>query len=352
VADFNQINQFGSAKPARSGEGSSCAECEAMLMDALDGVLSAKGQAAFDRHVATCAECAQMLEDAKRGAAMLEVLKFYRPEPSAALVGRILAQTSGLATVAAAPVKSQDSGILAIPGIDGAAVEIHSIVPSTVGAAGNAGSALYSDPTGKVLPFRSRVAATFHLRAITHTMMQPRLAMTAAMAFFSIALTLNLTGVRLNELRASDLAPTNLRRSFYHANASVVRYYENLRVVYELESRVNEFKQANPGDTPRDTPGAEAPVNPGTSNPTTGNPDKAPNQDKPRKAPKSSSGTSDRRGIEDRRGMEDRLSAWGGDLKLAGFRGGSRGMMTVAEDLVVGASNDKSNERRQKGDLV
>jgi hypothetical protein len=346
VADFNQINQFGSAKPARSGEGTSCAECEAMLMDALDGVLSAKEQAAFDLHIATCAECGQMLEDAKRGAAMLEVLKFYRPEPSAALFERILAQTNGLAT--AAPVKSQDSGILAIPGIDGAAVEIHSIVPSTVGPAGSGGIPSYGAATGKVLPFRSRVAASFHFRAITHTMMQPRLAMTAAMAFFSIALTLNLTGVRLNELRASDLAPTNLRRSFYHANASVVRYYENLRVVYELESRVNEFKQANPGDTPREAPGgapgAEAPGDPARVNP-----DKAPEQSKPRKAPKSSSGTSERRGIEGRRGMEERLNAWGGDLKLAGYRSGSRGTMTVA---AVASSNGKSNESLQKGDLV
>ena len=31
--------------------------------------------------------------------------------------------------------------------------------------------------------------------------------MTAAMAFFSIALTLNLTGIKLTEIRAADLRP-------------------------------------------------------------------------------------------------------------------------------------------------
>ena len=31
--------------------------------------------------------------------------------------------------------------------------------------------------------------------------------MTAAMAFFSIALTLNLTGIKLTEVRAADLTP-------------------------------------------------------------------------------------------------------------------------------------------------
>ena len=36
---------------------------------------------------------------------------------------------------------------------------------------------------------------------------EPRLLMTAAMAFFSIALTLNLTGVRLSAVRLADLRP-------------------------------------------------------------------------------------------------------------------------------------------------
>ena len=48
MADFNQ---FGSAKPSNlGGPGNSqhCAQCEAMLSDALDGTLSATDQATFD----------------------------------------------------------------------------------------------------------------------------------------------------------------------------------------------------------------------------------------------------------------------------------------------------------------
>ena len=40
---------------------------------------------------------------------------------------------------------------------------------------------------------------------------EPRLLMTAAMAFFSIALTLNLTGIRLSAVRLADLRPIDVR---------------------------------------------------------------------------------------------------------------------------------------------
>ena len=103
---------------------------------------------------------------------------------------------------------------------------------------------------GNVLPFRRRVAAAFRASALGQIMLQPRLAMTAAMAFFSIALTMNLMGIHRMDLRASDLAPSSLKRDFYSANASVVHYYEGLRVVYELESRVHDLESAQDNDAP------------------------------------------------------------------------------------------------------
>jgi hypothetical protein len=63
------------------------------------------------------------------------------------------------------------------------------------------------------------------------------------MAFFSVALTLNLTGVRLNEVHASALKPQNLRRSFFALEASAVRSYDNLRMVHVLESRVDALRE-------------------------------------------------------------------------------------------------------------
>ncbi len=68
------------------------------------------------------------------------------------------------------------------------------------------------------------------------------------MAFFSISLTLNLMGVRLTNLHAADLEPQAMRRAvtrqYAEANARVVRYYENLRIVYEVETRVHQLRQA------------------------------------------------------------------------------------------------------------
>jgi hypothetical protein len=74
------------------------------------------------------------------------------------------------------------------------------------------------------------------------TTFQPRLAMTAAMAFFSIALTLNLTGVRLNNLHAADFTPSGMWHNAGDMSASAARSFQNMRVVYQLESRVSELR--------------------------------------------------------------------------------------------------------------
>ena len=75
--------------------------------------------------------------------------------------------------------------------------------------------------------------------------------MTAAMAFFSIALTLNLMGVRFDQIHTADLKPSNIRRNLYEAKASAVRYSDNLRVVRVLESRVDDMRQSNEDDNRR-----------------------------------------------------------------------------------------------------
>lgn len=78
---------------------------------------------------------------------------------------------------------------------------------------------------------------------------EPRLMMTVAMAFFSIALTLNMTGVRITRLRLADLKPTSIRmymqRQITVAYTPLVRYYDHLRLVYEVQSRVRELRRNN-----------------------------------------------------------------------------------------------------------
>jgi len=232
--------QFGSPKVLRfgdkaAGNGGQCAECEAMLADALDGALSAEEQEGFDAHTAECVPCSQMLADARRGAAWLEMLRTPRPEPPAELLERILAETSGAqghAGVAGATYgRSPAFGGLA-------AVAPGYAVPGAAASYGN------------VLPFRRRMAAAVRANSFGQIVFQPRFAMTAAMAFFSIALTMNLTGVHPTSLRASDLRPSSLQRDLIDADARVVRYYEGLRVVYELESRVHDFEGASDNDLP------------------------------------------------------------------------------------------------------
>ena len=203
-----------------------------MLADALDGSLSPEDQAIFDTHMAICGPCSDMLADARRGAAWLEMLRDPRPEPPAALLERILAQTTGtVLSHAAVAAPATESVFLA-----------HPATP---------------------LPFRQRFALTFRNSGFFHSLLQPRLAMTAAMAFFSIALTMNLTGVHLSDLRPGDLRPSNIKQGFYSANARVVRYYEGLRVVYELESRVHEIESdSDTGTAPDTQKAAPAPANP------------------------------------------------------------------------------------------
>ena len=250
-----KFDQFGSVAPGQSGSNRDCLRYEAMLADVLDGTLSAEDQAAFDRHRETCDSCSEMLKDAQRGAAWLAMLKPHRPEPSATLVDRILAETSVRAAREAEAVRAAQR----------AAAEAASLLgPARPLAAKSSAPATASLPPtvtpGKVLPFRSRVPAA--LRPAVNTILQTRFAMTAAMAFFSVALTLNLTGVHLSDLHARDLRPASLRRSFYEAHAHVARYYENLRVVYELESRVRDLQRSGETESTAPRPAAAEPANP------------------------------------------------------------------------------------------
>jgi hypothetical protein len=276
VADFNQ---FGNAKPGIPGDPQHCAQCEAMLTDALDGTLSAADQATFDIHMVGCPACSTMLADAQRGAAWMELLKSARPEPPASLLERILAQTSN---PPAPPIILGPTDRLRVPPphVPNTLLGRPALMPSVAGH-----PVVYASTN--VLPFRARF--THGLRSIGHTMLQPPLAMTAAMAFFSIALTLNLTGVHLSNLRASDLKPSSILRSAYETKARVVRYSDNLRVVYELESRVRDLQRSSDDNSTATAPAQSAPANqnpndpqkPDNQNPGTKNPDQKQNRPKP-----------------------------------------------------------------------
>lgn len=189
-------------KPTAGNGPLRCEDWELLLTDALDGLLPAAQRADFDAHASSCAVCGQMLEQARQGR---EWLRFLSPEPEvpAGMVERIVGKTSG------------------------AALAGHPLAP--------AGGAIPATPHLLGLPVR-------------RVMWDSRMLMTAAMAFFSIALTLNLAGVRLTNFKLSDLTPAslemNLTRQFYGAKGSLVRYYDNLRLVYEVESRIQDLRHS------------------------------------------------------------------------------------------------------------
>jgi hypothetical protein len=193
-------------REALGGNGSlKCEEWELMLTEALDGLLAGSDRKAFDTHAGECTVCAQLLGEAKRGQEWLQFLE-AEPEAPPDLVERIVSKTSGMA--AGGPL-----AVAAAAGVASGAAPVHVLG----------------------LPVRRIVWDT-------------RMMMTVAMAFFSIALTLNLAGVKLTNLRLADLTPasmeTNLTRQFYGAKSSLVRYYDNLRLVYEVESKMHDLRKA------------------------------------------------------------------------------------------------------------
>jgi hypothetical protein len=105
--------------------------------------------------------------------------------------------------------------------------------------------------------FREQVAA--FLRPAT----QPRLAYAVAMAIFSFSIIVNAAGLNLRKLTLADLDP---RTWFYEANrtghllyARVEKFYYDLRVVYEIESRFRQLR-SEPGTQEPETPKPQAPA--------------------------------------------------------------------------------------------
>jgi hypothetical protein len=221
------------ASPARK---LTCEEWEAMLVDFLDGTLAVGDPDSFHAHRQSCAACAEMFTQAGQGREWLSFLR-VEPEAPATLVGRILAQTSGTEPR---------------PGMNG------DLVPA----------AAVAIPVAPVPPFWRRGAMAFAGRQ----MAQPRLLMTAAMAFFSITLTLNMAGVRVSAIRMADLKPmalsSNLTKQYHLTSARVVRYYDNLRFVYEMEAQVREMRRNVDLENP--APAAKPEQNPPAATPQDG----------------------------------------------------------------------------------
>ncbi len=226
-----------------------CAVGAAMLPEAIDGTLSAAGQIAFEKHLAGCTECARELAEARRGAAWLSMLKSQAPEPPVGLLARILADTTETAQRERRDARGEKSGTAQQGDLPVAArveMPVTTLPPAdTQPRALHPNAALPSRPRHSFWPsIRKLWQRAFPLDGtVASTLLQPRLAMTMAMAFFSIALTLNLTGVRLRDLRAANFTPSAVKRMASDMDASVTRMFQNNRSVYQVESRLSELRR-------------------------------------------------------------------------------------------------------------
>ena len=180
-----------------------CSEFDALLSQAIDGTLAGERLEAFEAHGRECKLCSPLLQEAEAGRGWLKSLE--EVEPPADLVTSILLRTTGLDTVRLrTPGQAVTTGWM-----DRVRAWVETLVSPVVAVA-----------------------------------RQPRFAMSFGMAFFTLSVTMSLGGVRLGDLRHIDLRPSAIRRSYYETSGRVVKYYENIRFVYEIESRVRQFKEA------------------------------------------------------------------------------------------------------------
>jgi hypothetical protein len=80
---------------------------------------------------------------------------------------------------------------------------------------------------------------------------QPRFAMSFGMAFFALSVGLTAAGVKPADLRQISLRPAAIRHTYYNTQARVIRYFDNVRAVYEVQAALRGIKRnvtpAEPG---------------------------------------------------------------------------------------------------------
>jgi hypothetical protein len=173
-----------------------CAEFETLLAEAIEGRLEPAQDADLRSHALGCAVCGPMLADAVVGFELLHTLQ--EVEPPQRLVAKILISTSGVSS---------------------------------------------ARPDVARVPFKDKVRNW--LVPVITPMLQPRIAGSLAMTFFSLTLILGLAGFKF-DFRHIDLRPSairqNLTRGYYETSAKVVKYYDSMQSMYRLQAGFRDFK--------------------------------------------------------------------------------------------------------------
>lgn len=168
-----------------------CTDIELSLCDFLDGALKSEEREAFDSHVNGCPACRELVADCGAAIAFTERCETVEPPPQ--LLTRILNEI---------PVAQEER------------------------------------------KRRKGLSAWFH--SLFAPILQPRFAMGMAMTILSFSMLGKFIGP-VKPIRASDLDPVRVIATIddkmHRAWNNAVKYYENLRFVYEIQSRLREWNQ-------------------------------------------------------------------------------------------------------------
>src|SRR5947199_6999909 len=178
--------------PGKEDNRMSCSEFDALLSQAIDGILAGEKLASFEAHGRVCQLCGPLLHEAESGRSWLKSLA--EVEPPDELVTNILLRTTG-------------------------------VVSAQRHLAGEPQPASW---VGRLREWGAVIASP-----IVGVARQPRFAMSFGMAFFTLSVTLSIAGVKLSDVRHLDLRPSAIRRTYYEQTGRVQKYYENIRFVYE-----------------------------------------------------------------------------------------------------------------------
>ncbi len=173
-----------------------CTDFEILLADFTDGTLPAAGKAALEAHAKSCATCAQLMEEVGAAVQFLERVPEVEAPPQ--LVTKLLFEIS------------------------------------------QGPSRKLAKPSWARRWFGSWV----------EPIVQPRVVMGMAMTVLSFAMLGRITGIEMKQLKPSDLDPVKVWTAaedrvqrFWDRG---MKYYDNLRVVYVIQTRLKEWSDEQP----------------------------------------------------------------------------------------------------------
>jgi len=189
-----------------------CAELEILLCDYVDGTLHVEQRTALESHLSGCPACTQLAEDVQGVTAFIERVPEVRP-PSE-LMTRILHY---------AP-----TGRRAV-------------------AEERASAARFWNER----PWSKRLFGGF-----VQSVLQPRYVMGMAMTILSFSMLARFAHIEPRQLRPADLDPVKVWQGIDDRSHRVwdrtMKYYDNLKLVIEIQSRLKEWTDQDPaGASPR-----------------------------------------------------------------------------------------------------